>query len=239
MHSRNRMSEITADCPRCHYAKITFDVLACVLIAEWGWQGIYEIFCVCRHCNRGTIFQTKDKDPETAHRARRIDLVGIKKVLNEFLDISGYVSAKDRDAEDAPAHIPENIKKYFDEGAQCMAIGCFNAGGTMFRLCLDAATKKILEDLDKTEEIPKKVVYSLGFRLEWLLAKGHLDKGLADLAECVKEDGNDGAHEGTLTQADAEDLRDFTVELLERLYTEPARLEEAKERRKARRTVSD
>jgi len=36
-------------------------------------------------------------------------------------------------------------------------------------------------------------------------------------------------------KADAEDLLDFTVELLERIYTEPARLKLAQERRAKRR----
>jgi hypothetical protein len=43
------------------------------------------------------------------------------------------------------------------------------------------------------------------------------------------------AHGGTLKNEDADDLLDFTVELLERLYTEPAKLKLAEERRKARR----
>jgi Domain of unknown function (DUF4145) len=59
---------------------------------------------------------------------------------------------------------------------------------------------------------------------------------LRDLAACVREDGNDGAHQGTLTKADAEDLLDFTTELLERIYTEPRRLKIAQARRDARRT---
>ncbi|KQS48531.1 hypothetical protein ASG20_14190 [Sphingomonas sp. Leaf198] len=58
---------------------------------------------------------------------------------------------------------------------------------------------------------------------------------LADLADCVREDGNDGAHDGTLGKADAEDLVDFTQQLLERVYSEPARLRIAKARREARR----
>lgn len=52
----------------------------------------------------------------------------------------------------------------------------------------------------------------------------------------MKDDGNDGAHEGTLTQHDADDLLDFTIALLERLYTEPERLRLAKARRDARRS---
>jgi hypothetical protein len=58
---------------------------------------------------------------------------------------------------------------------------------------------------------------------------------LRELASCVREDGNDGAHAGTLSKEDAEDLLDFTCALLERLITEPKRLELAEARRNERR----
>jgi hypothetical protein len=54
----------------------------------------------------------------------------------------------------------------------------------------------------------------------------------------VREDGNDGAHDGTLGKEDAEDLLDFTTALLERIYTEPERLRLAQERREKRRLVT-
>jgi hypothetical protein len=41
--------------------------------------------------------------------------------------------------------------------------------------------------------------------------------------------------EGNLTKAEAEDMLDFTTELLDRLYTQPKKLELAKERKIARR----
>lgn len=72
-------------------------------------------------------------------------------------------------------------------------------------------------------------------RLPWLFDNRILPSELRDLAGCIKEDGNDGAHAGTLTKADADDLLDFTIALLERVVTEPKRLELAKERRDARR----
>ncbi len=62
-----------------------------------------------------------------------------------------------------------------------------------------------------------------------------LPEVLKDLSSAIKEDGNDGAHQGTLKKVDAEDVMDFTVALLERLYTEPERLRLAKERRENRR----
>ncbi len=71
--------------------------------------------------------------------------------------------------------------------------------------------------------------------MSWMFEHGKLPLALKDLAECVKDDGNDGAHEGILDQAAALDLEDFTYLLLERLYTEKERLAEAKKRREARK----
>jgi len=62
-----------------------------------------------------------------------------------------------------------------------------------------------------------------------------LPNDLRELSSCVKEYGNDGAHVGDLTEKDAEDLLDFTIAILERIYTAPERLRIAKERRDKRR----
>jgi hypothetical protein len=62
-----------------------------------------------------------------------------------------------------------------------------------------------------------------------------IDPALRELAKCIREDANDGAHAGNLSKEDAEDLLDFTTTLLERLVTEPKRLERAEARRKKRR----
>jgi hypothetical protein len=80
-----------------------------------------------------------------------------------------------------------------------------------------------------------KIRRDLGLRFPWLFDNGILPKSLKDLSSCIKDDGNDGAHQGTLKKEDAEDLLDFTYALLERIYAEPKRIELAKERRTARR----
>ncbi|KDR37818.1 DUF4145 domain-containing protein [Caballeronia glathei] len=56
-----------------------------------------------------------------------------------------------------------------------------------------------------------KIRYSLGLRLIWLFDTERLDEGLRELSACVKDYGNDGAHEGTLDEVAALDLQDFTV----------------------------
>jgi hypothetical protein len=107
----------------------------------------------------------------------------------------------------------------------------------MFRLCVDIATRSMLPDED-VDGLNARVRRNLGLRLPWLFANGRLPQALQELSSCVKEDGNDGAHVGSLQKADAEDLLDFTVALLERMYTEPERLRLAQARRESRRAKS-
>ncbi|NOY87164.1 MAG: DUF4145 domain-containing protein, partial [Deltaproteobacteria bacterium] len=103
----------------------------------------------------------------------------------------------------------------------------------MFRLCTDLATRAMLPECE-ADGLNKKVRRSLGLRLPWLFDNDHLPETLRELSTCIKDDGNDGAHEGNLTKEDAEDILDFTFVLLERIYTEPKRIELANERRETR-----
>jgi hypothetical protein len=104
----------------------------------------------------------------------------------------------------------------------------------MFRMCVDLATRSMLPSGEEAG-LNAKTRRDLGLRLPWLFERGYLPADLRELSTCIREDGNDGAHAGTLMREDAEDLLDFTRALLERVYTEPERLRLAEERRVARR----
>ena len=126
---------------------------------------------------------------------------------------------------------------FFDQAlglAAVFGIQVGNAAATMFRLCMDIATRQMLPEKDE-QGLNANIRRNLGLRLPWLFDTKRLPEALRDLSACVKDDGNDGAHEGTLSKVDADDLLDFTIALLERLYTEPERLKLAKSRRDARR----
>ena len=75
----------------------------------------------------------------------------------------------------------------------------------------------------------------MALRLAWLFEHNILPDSVKELAKCIREDGNDGAHAGTISKIDAEDVLDFTYALLHRLYTEPKKLELAQKRRDDRR----
>jgi len=229
------MAELVANCPRCGTKKITFDVLADQLRwVEHGWLRVYESFCICRHCGKPTMFVLKQRNYENRDFFDKAGPSAVKGGLDAWVAENGYVSLKDELGREPPEHLEPAIKAVFEEGAKCAAIKCYNAAGTMFRLCVDLATRPLLPD-GEVQGLNAKTKRDLGLRLPWLFDNHKLPEALRDLSHCIKEDGNDGAHKGTLTEADAEDLLDFTFQLLDRMFSEAKRLELAKARREARR----
>lgn len=220
------MAELVENCPRCNVKRTAFSILA---MNEFDGTTRKELFCVCKHCHKSVVFNAMVSSHSATESIKKKDTANI----TDRISIESVVCIKPEDVISSPEFLPEEIKINFDEGAQCYSIGCHNAAATMFRLCLDKATKSFLPEDTATPSA--KIRRSLGLRMDWLFENGHLPVALKELAECIKDDGNDGAHEGILSKVDVDDLIDFTISLLERLYTEPRKIELAKERRLARR----
>lgn len=231
------MALVVADCPRCGTKRINFSVVGlfqCLHVEGNGHnpaRNFFEVQCACAECKRSTLFKVSQSTNYPTLNDIEWGAAPIN--LKDIARIDGFVTPADFGVAASPEHLPSDIETAYNEGSKCLSIGCFNAAATMYRLCLDFATKALLPPPD--EEPNSKVRRSLGFRLNWLFDNQLLPEVLRDLAECVKDDGNDGAHEGILDEESALDLRDFTFLLLERLYTEKARLQEAKRRRDERK----
>jgi hypothetical protein len=188
-------------------------------------------------CHKGSILtyeQTEAGDTYDKVFSESDGLTKLKYAVNSFLGITGFISVKDVGARPVPDHVPEPVQAIFAEGSSALAIGCPNAAGCMFRTAIDLATTPLLPPNDQPEP-NRRVRRDLGLRLPWLFESQRIPGDLKPLAECVREDGNDAAHRGTLSKVDAEDLYDFAYELLRRLYTEPERIRLARERRDKRR----
>jgi hypothetical protein len=234
------MAELVANCVRCGTDRITFDVNSVHLISvQYGWQHWFEAFSICRNCSTSTIFILRETPQSHDIKLFQHESpLNVEGSLNNYFVVDGFVSLKHEATVSPPEYVPENVANVFREGATCLAVGCWNAAGTMFRMCVDLATKPLLP-AEETQGLNNKTRRDLGLRLPWLFDNGILPADLGDLSSCIREDGNDAAHQGTLTSDDAEDLLDFTNALLERLFTEPKRLEIAKERRERRRTPKE
>jgi hypothetical protein len=232
------MAELVADCPRCGAKHITFDVPKDLLLQVNKTGRTYESFAICRKCSRSTVFliglpplQGTSSDAHTKGGPSSIQGTAI----NKFGVVQGYISTADLGAEAPPEYLPDRIRAVFDEGAKCFRIGCWNAAAAMFRTCVDLATRSKLPLEGESDGPNAKQRRDLGLRLPWLFDNSRLPVELRELATCIKDDGNDGAHEGTLMRADAEDLLEFTYRLLDRMYSEPERLRIARTRRDERR----
>ncbi len=229
------MAELVADCPRCGAKHITFEVLSAIVVGvRYEWQHWYEAFSVCRHCSKASIFLLSESSSSDYRYVQKVGLLKVEGSLNNYVKVERFISVRDRVSVESPAHVPADISAVFQEAAVCLSVACHNASGTMFRLCVDLSTRALLPN-EEVQGLNAKVRRDLGLRLPWLIENGYLPKELKGLSSCIKEDGNDGAHAGTLTKEDAEDLLDFTMALLERLYTEPERLRIAEARRNERR----
>jgi Domain of unknown function (DUF4145) len=232
------MSVLVANCPRCKSQYMTFDVRSMMKIAvQYGWQRWYEAFGVCRSCKRGTIFVLRQRQHEDGALDQR-DLLNALASLDPHLEVDGFICLKDMAAESTPEYVEPPVSTAFHEGAVSVVVGNWNAAGTMFRLAIDLASKPLLPE-GEVEGLNSKTRRDLGLRLPWLFANGLLPNDLRELSTCVHQDGNDGAHAGTLTREDAQDLLDFARALLERIITEPARLRLARERRDQRRAAKE
>lgn len=229
------MAELVTDCPRCGATKITFDLESQhFLYKKYDWKGYYEVFSICRNCDRTTVFVLSISDIQMGQHVANDGLIKAGGSVNNYMDVEGFINLKNMAASQPPEHLPEDIGAAFTEGATCLGVECFNAAGTMFRLCVDLATRPLLPEKDENG-LNSRIRRNLGLRLPWLFDNSLLPSALRDLSACIKEDGNDGAHAGNLTKEDAQDLLEFAYAFLERVYTEPGRLRIASERRDSRR----
>ena len=230
------MSELVGNCPRCNTQAITFDLTQDTLLKNESWIdiGVWETFCVCRRCHRATIFVLEQKNKDHGE-LKRVGLNNLQGVVNDNAVIRSHINITNIKTRPSPEHLPDSIAAAFQEGSKCLAISCFNATAAMFRLSLDLAIKGLFPG-EAVKDSP------LGLRLKRLFDNKMLPEALRALSSVVKDEGNAGAHDGTIDEATAEDLIDFTERLLTHLYTEPAKLRLAQERRaqrKAQRTKAN
>lgn len=213
--------------PGSHERKMTHDVRGCTSFYEQG--ECYELLLQCRSCYKSTIWQVTNRFGN--HEV--LEVLKSNEAVNQFLNVLGVVRPSGS-AVDAPPHVPPELKLIFDEGAECISIGAWNAASAMFRKILDQVSKDRMNGAPNPPT-DKRTRFNLKPRLEWLFANGLLPRDVEALADCIREDANDAVHNAPLGKDDALDIQDFTVELLEALYTLPGRLREAEARRTARR----
>ncbi|MGM4957208.1 DUF4145 domain-containing protein [Bradyrhizobium barranii] len=193
-------------------------------------MAIYEYAVQCRACAKASIWEVGQRanqhDPSQQWAADYS--------IDDAVTVRHVVRPKPN-AASAPEHTPPELKLIFDEGAECISIGAWNAASAMFRKILDQISKDKMHSAPGGPPADNRTRFNLKPRLAWLFANNLLPANLEALADCIREDANDAVHNAPLGEDDALDIQDFTVELLEALFTLPGRLTEAEARRAARR----
>lgn len=243
---------LVSTCPYCKTKKIPFDVKGSHLQTEVEDNDkyilLFSVFSICRECKAPTLFSiyrdiTNDVtsyscegdayiDTNEVTQTQRTLLLLIndnqdRNLLNDF-QIKEIIRPPENISYQCPEHVPEDIKVKFDEAAQCHANDCIVASSMMLRLCLET----IIKDLLKTNQEPEK---KLSDGIKILSEKNLISKRIQDFANEIRFDGNYAAHEGKMDQENLQDLFDFTIALLEDVYTQPKKLELSRERRAQRK----
>lgn len=236
------MPEMKVDCPRCAVKAVTADMGACT-ITHWDFGGnaiSWEASGVCRRCEKSAIYKLRrrsDNDARNAIAQCRGNLHQYPGHWDNLVECVGHINLVDNAMPEVPEHLPDLVGAAFREALICMSVGCANAAGAMFRLSLDLSTKALLDQVvqDSGEAAPRLAVDRLADRITWLIDKRHVPARLKGFAHEVRLSGNDGAHDGSLSIADVQDLYDFSDAYLREMHTAPGQLAEVEARRKARR----
>jgi hypothetical protein len=57
------LPDLIADCPRCGSRRTALTLHGETRVGEdFGWAIIFEVFVVCRHCNRSSIFVVRQEE---------------------------------------------------------------------------------------------------------------------------------------------------------------------------------
>ena len=236
------LPQLQADCPRCDAKRTTFDVKYLNVLPHRRnfVQPLVETFATCRACNQATVFELVPiNDSATEQLVRRAGELANKN-LGSVAQIVGYVNTSSMAAVQPPDHLPGPVEAAFKEGAMCLSIACSNAAGSMLRLCLDLASKELLTKVPATAPVQPNnhQTNNLSARLDFLIDNGYLPHALHDLVHCIRDDGNVAAHQGAVTDDEAQEMMDLTLQVLNRVYTEPGNLAAVKARQLARKSAA-
>ncbi len=228
-------SLFVADCPRCGHLKTTFEILAATHVRHRDYRDEFECFLLCRSCARPSNALLRANSGSAAPPAGNRG-----EYANYAYSLSHWVFEIPHSRQ-VPDHVAEDVRRIFNEAADCLAIGAYDAAGTMFRKALDTATRERTPDPDSnaTPKVPNWKTYKdLRLRLDWLFSNSLLDDSLRDLSSCIHQDGNDAAHDPRgIGMEEAEDLADFADQVLRVIYTIPGQIRENMRRRDVRRGI--
>ena len=217
------MSFIIRDCQRCGTAGVQMRAKNIVFTIQIN----LEIFVVCNTCNLSSIYRGVRKSSNIQdYLGLDINLENSEYGKNSFekapIQIHPHIPNLSDD-------IPQIIRDLFKQAATCYAYNLNDASGAIFRKTIDVATKYLYNHDDRLKD--KTPANALRNRIKALGDLKILEFDIVELADIAALDGNDAVHEeDPYTPMEAEALQDLTLDLLDRLFVRPARMQRVKEK---------
>lgn len=222
------MSFLSTKCNHCYTERIKLNVRS-----KYSVDITSYFFLSCEGCDQPTIVSAIIKHT----RNQRSHIVPVIFNIDDDIDIQKcfhtirtIYSENSTHLFKCPLHVPSDIENCFNEAAKCYQIQCYVACSSMLRLCLDLITKDLMKSAEEKE------INNLSKRINHLIEINIIPSDLKDFAHSIRLDGNDAAHDGSTSKDEANDLMDFSILLLERIYTNKEKLRIAEERRSNRRS---
>ena len=207
------MAIFKADCPNCRIKGVAFTVLCEKQRTDLAnGDPEWEIFGQCGYCDRCAVAVIEP--PRGTNPASWLDRPDEGEIpgIREFATVAP--------APCAPSHTPENAKRFYDQGLNCMS-GSWDAAGAMFRAALEAGLK---------EKFPNINENNLAKRIERAAKQGALTSDLAEWMNQIRLYGNEALHnEEPFSEKQARDMQAFTELVLQYLFTLPCMLKRAKD----------
>lgn len=226
------MSFLSTKCVHCSTEKIKLNVQSFYIA-----NNRHYFLLSCEGCDKPTTIQAEIIQvyiDASRRRTRNIDFHIDEEIdlSKKFKNLKLVILEQNKKLIQCPPYVPTDIEACFNEASICLQAECYIACSSMLRLCLDLTTKKLLDEAEG------KKIDKLYERINYLIEKQIIPSDLKDFSHNIRLDGNDAAHDGTTSIGEANDLIDFTILLLERVYTNKEKLRLAEIRRKERRSTT-
>ena len=216
------MASIILECPHCGAEKIgfrlVFDQPAALPIPGSPHAQRWRTLMVCSNCDEGVvaIFDKRPGINVAAPTGLNVDPQKLGMVLVDTYPKSAPSKI--------PTHLTDELKNYYNQAAESLRRGNWDASGAMSRKVVDVSTQLLLKEEAKKHG-------TIQARIDALAANNALTPDLKDWGHQVRLGGNDAAHDkDPFTKPEADELLDFTELYLTYVYTLPGRLEERKKR---------
>ncbi len=130
------MSVFKADCPHCGTRSVAFTISAERQAPSRDYLA-WDTLAICGYCDRGILANF-----EASTDGAPTEL--LEKGGQEYLFEEGYLSEPEiypsTMSDEAPGHVPDNIKRFYEQGVDNLQKN-WDASGGMFRKALEAALR--------------------------------------------------------------------------------------------------